>query len=409
MIADRRREASDDGARSERALLRLLAGVQFTLLLDFMVLMPLGPEVMQEMRISAATFGGLVSSYTLASAACGVTGLFWLGRFERKRTLLALYAGFVLATLGGAVAISVVVLLASRVLAGACAGLLWAIVMDLIVDVVPAERRGSAMGLVMSAYAVAAVAGVPLGLWLSSWQGFRAPLLAIAALSLALLARAHRLVPSHRADASADEAPRQPLHQLWRDRGLACGWLLTFTVVSAGFLIIPYLGTHLVGNLAVSSEQLGLVYLCGGCVTFVTSRWVGAWVDKAGPALVLAVLLLASAAAHLLVTQLTAVPLWAAMASFTLFMTLTSGRMIPTMALLTSRVPAPLRARYLAVNTAVSDGASGAAAWAAASLLTTTPSGQLLGFGRVGLLAVGASLLALAILAIMQRAHSEAA
>ena len=157
-----------DAPRSERSLLWLLAGIQLTLLLDFMVLMPLGPELMAKLQISAAVFGGLVSSYTLASAIGGVSGLFWLGRFERKRILLALYAGFALATIGCACATSSVTLLAARVLAGACAGLLWAVVMDVIIETVPEERRGSAIGLVMSAYAVAAVAGVPLGLWLGT-------------------------------------------------------------------------------------------------------------------------------------------------------------------------------------------------------------------------------------------------
>lgn len=396
-----------EAPRSERALLWLLAGIQLTLLLDFMVLMPLGPELMQKLQISAAAFGALVSSYTLASAICGVSGLFWLGRFERKRTLLALYAGFALATLGCASATSSLTLLAARVLAGACAGLLWAVVMDVIIETVPEERRGSAIGLVMSAYAVAAVLGVPLGLWLASWQGFRAPFVMIAVLSLVLWLLAVRVLPASDGAASETESG-ESIKQLLREPGLVGGWLLTFAVVSAGFLMIPYLGTHFVGNLGVGSKQLGLVYLCGGVVTFFTSRLIGNWVDRAGPSLVLAVLLMASAVPHLLVTHLGEVPLWAAISSFILFMTLTSGRMIPTMALLSSRVPGPLRARYLAVNTAVSDGASGAAAWLSGMLLTTTPSGHLLGFDRVGLLAVGVSVLALGVLATLQRVYSEA-
>jgi predicted MFS family arabinose efflux permease len=395
--------------RSERPLLWLLAGIQFTLLLDFMVLMPLGPELMQSLRLSATAFGSLVSSYTLSSAIFGLSGLFWLGRFGRKATLMALYAGFVGATLGCALAPSSVGLFAARMLAGACAGLLWAVVMDLIVDVVPEERRGSAIGLVMSAYAVAAVAGVPLGLWLSSWQGFRAPFYLIAVLSASLLLAAWRIVPQGHTKLANAQTSDEPIQRLLREPGLVGGWLLTFAVVSAGFLMIPYLGTHFVANLGVTSEQLGLVYLCGGVVTFFTSRWVGAWVDRAGPLLVLAVLLVASVLPHLLVTHLERAPLWGVAASFVLFMTLTSGRMIPTMALLTSRAPGPLRARYLAVNTAVSDGASGAAAWLSAHLLTTSPSGHLLGFDRVGVLAVGVSLSALALLLALQRTYREAA
>jgi MFS transporter, DHA1 family, inner membrane transport protein len=273
---------------------------------------------------------------------------------------------------------------------------------------VPEERRGSAIGLVMSAYAVSAVAGVPLGLWLASWQGFRAPFALIAALSLLLWLAAARVLPVSSAKPGEGAEEKASLKRLLSEPGLALGWLLTFAVVGAGFLMIPYLGTHLAGNLGVGGKDLGLVYLCGGAVTFLTSRLIGSWVDRAGPGLVLSVLLVASALPHLLVTHLTEAPLWAVIASFILFMTLTSGRMIPTMALLSSRVPGPLRARYLAVNTAVSDGASGAAAWLSSLLLTTSPSGRLLGFDKVGLIAVGVSVLALGILTALQRQYSEA-
>jgi MFS transporter, DHA1 family, inner membrane transport protein len=391
--------------RRERTLCWLLAGIQFTLLLDFMVMMPLGPELMQKLQLSPAQFGGLVSSYTLASALCGASGLLWLDRFSRKQTLTLLYATFTAATLGCGLATHGATLLAARVAAGACAGLLWAVVLDIIADLVPAERRGKAIGFVMSAYAVAAVAGVPLGLFLAGWLSFRAPFLLIAGLSAALWLAALRLVPSASRDA-ADESTGS-LAALLGDSQSIRGWLLTFAVVSAGFLMIPFLATHFVGNLKVSRQELGLVYLCGGAVTFFTSRLVGGWVDRFGPQPVLAALLFASALPHLVVTQLEAAPLWAVIVTFIAFMTLTSGRMIPTLALLTSSVPRARRGRFLAVNSAVSDAASGAAAWFAGAQLTTTASGELLGFGRIGLLAVAVSLIAALVLATFQRRANE--
>jgi MFS transporter, DHA1 family, inner membrane transport protein len=259
----------------------------------------------------------------------------------------------------------------------------------------------------MSAYAVSAVAGVPLGLWLASSFGFRAPFVSICGVALLLWVLAWRIVPTASAPAP-HERSSAPLNQLLKEPGLLGGWLLTFLVVSAGFLMIPYLGTHFVSNLGVDSAQLGLVYLCGGACTFFTSRLIGEWVDRAGPSLVLTALLVASCVPHLLVTHLDRAPLAGVIASFVLFMTLTSGRMIPTMVLLTSRVPPRLRSRYLAVNTAISDGASGLGAWLAASLLTTSADGRLIGFGRVGILAVAVSLLALGVLGSLQRALREA-
>lgn len=392
----------ENASKHERRLLWLLAGIQLTVLLDFMVLMPLGPQLIGELGLSAAQFGGLVSCYTLASALFGVSGLFWLHRLERRRTLLVLYGGFALATLACAAAGGALGLLVARVVAGACAGLLWAVVMDVLVEVVPEERRGAAMGVVMSAYAVSAVAGVPLGLWLAGWWGFRAPFWLLTFASIGLWLLAHRWLPASAAPRASEAAPAPAAH-LFRAPELWGGWALTFLVVSAGFLMIPYLGAFFVGTLEVRSEQLGLVYLCGGAATFFSSRLVGAAVDRFGPARVLAALLVASAAPHLLVTQLERARLVEVVASFVLFMTLTSGRMIPTMVLLTSRVAPELRARYLAVNTAVSDGASGTAAWLGGALLTTTPSGRLLGFDRIGQLAVAVSAAALFVLGLLAR------
>lgn len=400
----------ENSSKRERRLLWLLAGIQLTLLLDFMVLMPLGPQLMRELELSAQQFGGLVSCYTLASALFGISGVFWLGRFERRRTLLALYGGFTLATLACGAAGGALWLLMARVVAGACAGLLWAVVMDVIVDVVPEERRGAALGVVMSSYAVAAVAGVPLGLWAAGWLGFRAPFWLLTLASTGLWLVAFRLLSASTARPVSEPRPPAALRQLFRAPALLGGWALTFLVVSAGFLMIPYLGAFFVGSLGVRPEQLSVVYLCGGVVTFFSSRLVGGAVDRWGPGRVLGLLLVGSAVPHLLVTQLVQARFIEVVASFVLFMTLTSGRMIPTMVLLTSRVAPELRARYLAVNTAVSDAASGSAAWLAGSLLTTLPSGRLLGFDKLGLLAVGVSASALLVLGLLQRsAKSEGA
>jgi predicted MFS family arabinose efflux permease len=274
--------------------------------------------------------------------------------------------------------------------------------MDVIVDVVPEERRGAAIGVVMSSYAVSAVAGVPLGLWAAGWLGFSAPFWLLTVASAGLWLLAFRWLPAAVTPTSEPASPA-PLRQLFRDPQLLAGWGLTFLVVSAGFLMIPYLGAFFVGSLGVGADQLGVVYLCGGVVTFFSSRLVGGAVDRWGPGRVLRTLLIASAVPHLLVTQLVQARFIEVVASFVLFMTLTSGRMIPTMVLLTSRVVPGLRARYLAVNTAVSDAASGSGAWLAGSLLTTLPNGRLLGFDRVGLLALCVSAAALLLLGLLLR------
>ncbi|WP_223632325.1 myxochelin export MFS transporter MxcK [Corallococcus sp. EGB] len=383
-------------ASHERALLWLLAAVQFTHVVDFMMLMPLGPLLMQRLALTATRFGALVSAYTLASAAMGVMGVFWLDRLERKRTLLLLYAGFIAATLLCGAATGTTGLLIARIVAGGCAGLMGAVVIAIVSDTVPAERRGQAIGTVMTAYALSAVAGVPLGLGLANIGGWRSPFIVLAGLAsivwLLLLRFLHR-VDGHLAQASGATSPAAGFTPR-----LALGWALTFTVVFASFLLIPYLGAFMVGNVGLALTDLPWVYLAGGAATFVSSRWIGRVADRVGPARALALLLLATMAPHLLFTHLPPSPLPVVAVVFVFFMTLTSGRAIPTMALVASQVPPALRGRYLAVNMAASDGASGLAAWMGGLLLTTAPDGSLIGFAQLGWAAVAISALALGLL-----------
>ncbi|NOK39546.1 myxochelin export MFS transporter MxcK [Corallococcus exercitus] len=382
-------------AAQERTLLWLLAAVQFTHVVDFMMLMPLGPLLMQRLGLSATRFGALVSAYTLASAAMGVLGVFWLDRLERKRTLLMLYAGFITATLLCGTATGATALLIARTVAGACAGLMGAVVIAIVSDRVPAERRGQAIGTVMTAYALSAVAGVPLGLGLANLGGWRSPFIVLAGLAGGVWLLLLRFLP--RVDGHLSQTAGATPTAGFTPR-LALGWGLTFTVVFASFLLIPYLGAFMVGNVGLTLTDLPWVYLVGGAATFVSSHWIGRLADRLGPARALALLLVATMVPHLIFTHLPPSPLPMVTLVFVLFMTLTSGRAIPTMALVASQVPPSLRGRYLAVNMAASDGASGLAAWMGGLLLTTAPDGSLIGFAQLGWLAVGVSALALGML-----------
>jgi DHA1 family inner membrane transport protein len=384
----------------------LLAGVELTLLLDFMVLMPLGPELMRALSLSPARFGALVSAYTLASASIGLLASTALERFRLRSWLLWLYAGFIAATLACAAATGATWLLAARIAAGACAGLASSVSMALLVNATPEARRGSAVGLVMTAYSVSAVAGVPLGLWLSNLWGWRAPFLAIGALAIPLWCSLQAwLEPA--GTQPLPEIPEQAAPLLRSERIL--GWSLTFLVVAAGFLLIPYLGAFMIQNLGVRPRDLALVYFAGGAASFFWSRFVGSLVDRLGPARVLAVLLVATLLPHLGFPRLPPGSLALTIVTFVVFMTLTSSRMIPTLVLVSSRVPPAARGRYLAVNSSVSEAASGLAAWGGGALLTTSSVGTLDGLGRLSWIAVCVSGAALLVLGEIARRRRESA
>ncbi|RJS19765.1 MFS transporter [Corallococcus sp. H22C18031201] len=385
--------------RQERRLLWLLAALQFTHLMDFMVVMPLGPELMHRFHISTSQFGTVVAAYTLASAAMGVPGLFWLDRFDRKHTLLALYGAFIVATLACGAAPSHAALLAARTLAGACAGLMSAVLMSIIADVIPPERRGRAIGTVMMSLGLSAVVGVPVGLGLATRLGWNAPFWTLGGLATGVwLCLARVLPPIRRHLAPSASQSKPPSLAALASPELAWGWLLTFTVVFASFLLIPYLGTYMVGNVGLRQTDLPIVYLCGGVATLLAARGVGHLTDRWGPGWVLTALLLGTLAPHLTFTHLGPSPLPWVSAVFAVFMAVTSTRAIPTLALVSMRVPPALRGRFMAMNMAASDAASGLAAWASGALIATTPDGALIGFDGVGWLAATVTLCALGIL-----------
>lgn len=161
--------------RREFWLLLTISGIQFTHVLDFMIMMPLGPQFTRLFGISDAQFGLLVSAYTLSAGVSGLVATTYVDRLDRKRLLLTLYGLFALATPACGFAPGYGYLMAARIAAGLFGGVLGALSQTIVADVVPFERRGRAMSMVMSSFSVATVAGVPMGLWLATRLGWQAP------------------------------------------------------------------------------------------------------------------------------------------------------------------------------------------------------------------------------------------
>lgn len=383
--------------RAERTILLTLAAVQFTHVLDYMIMMPLGPGLMAEFSLSPSGFSQLVAAYGGAAALAGLLGGFFLDRFDRKHALARLYAGFALATLACALAPTHSTLLAARLAAGAFGGLAGAVVVAMVADVVPAQRRGRGMAFVMSAFPLASVAGVPLGILLSNTLGWHAPFYLLAGLALPLLFAIGRFLPARPPHATAPTTDSalmqmrgilaQPVH--WR------GFAVTAALVAAGGCVIPFMAPSLVTNAGVTHELLPLVYFFGGAATFFSTPFIGHLTDRHDKFHVLAALSLPAIAAVLLVTHLDASPLWWVLAVTTLFFVGMSGRFGPATTLVANAVEPRFRGGFMSLNSAVQQASGAAANLLGGALVTRDATGQLAGYGRVGWLAVGAFLLTL--------------
>lgn len=381
-------------------LILLLAGVQFTHIMDFMVLMPLGPQLMRVLHISPREFSLLVSAYTLTAAVAAFLTAMYIDRFDRRHALLVLYAGFVVSTLLCGLAPDFGALLLARAFAGAFGGVAGAAVHAIIGDVVPPERRGSATGVVMTAFSVAAVAGVPTGLYLATLFNWRAPFFLLVGLSSLLLMALWRTLPSLRAHVRTDRAHRSALHQFHAVLGDANhrrALLLPATLVFGGFSVIPLLSPYAVGNVGLMESDLAYIYFFGGLATAFTSRYIGRLADRHGKRETFAVVAGLSVLPILVATNMPPVPVWVLVCASTTFFILVSGRFVPAMALVNAGAQPGMRGSLMSFSQALQQLSSGLAALCAGAIVGYTPSGALTHYWIVGLVAAACTLLAIRI------------
>jgi predicted MFS family arabinose efflux permease len=401
--------AASRAPTSVRGILFTLAAVQFTHIMDFMIMMPLGAGLMRVLAITPHQFSYLVAAYGLAAAATGFTGGFFIDRFDRKHALLWLYAGFGLATLACALAPTFHALLAARLAAGACGGAAGAIVQAMVADVIPPERRGRGLAVVATAFPLASVLGIPAGLFLANLFEWHAPFLLLAALTVPIGCIAARFLPSLPPAADRPHPGRQ-MQAILTHGVHRRGFLLTAALVFAGGLIIPFMSPSLVANTGLRETQLTWVYLCGGAATFFTTRLFGRLTDRHDKLHVLAAVTLVAIATSIGLTQLGPSPIGLTLVVTTLFFITMSGRFTPAMALISNAVEPRYRGGFMSVNSAVQQAASGLANLTAGVLVSREPvSGRLVGYPLTGWVAVGAFLLTLGLAWRLRAAAPHAA
>lgn len=370
---------------SERLIIFLVGAIQFVNVLDFMMVMPLGPDFAAALGISTSHIGLVGGSYTAAAAVSGVVGSLFLDRFDRRWALAVAMLGLVIGTALGGFATGLSTLLLARIVAGAFGGPATSVSLAVIADTVPPARRGKAMGAVMAAFAIASVLGVPAGLELSQRFSWRAPFFAVAALGLLLVPTAIWLMPAMRnhLDAPRPAGPRVALFDSMTGLALANTGLTMFGL----FAVVPNISTFVQHNLGFPRERIGGLYLIGGVASFIVVRLVGAMVDRFGVTPMVA----AGTAIYgfaLLVGFIHPVAWLPVTLVFVLFMVSSNFRMVP-MQTLASRVPRPeQRARFMSAQSAIQHAASATGAMLASIFLIAAPDGKLIHMDHVAIAAL---------------------
>lgn len=385
----------------------LLAFLQFTVVLDFMVLAPLGAVLIEKLSISPAQFGHVVSAYAFSAGASGLLAAGFADRFDRRRLLLFFYVGFLVGTFLCGIATSYAELLAARIVAGTFGGVIGSIGFAIIADLFPLSMRGRVMGLVQTAFAASQVLGIPVGLALANRWGWHAPFLMIVGLGAAAgLVIAAKLKPI-RDHLSAGGARQSPLLHLARTaskpRYLA-GFSATMLLAVGGFMLMPFGSTFLVQNVKIPLARLPLVYMATGIGAILSGPLVGRVADSVGKYRVFAVGSLVAMVMVTILTRLGPSPIWVViLVNMVLFASI-SARMIGASAL-SSALPAMAdRGAYMSISSSLQQISGGVAAWVAGIIVyQPTPTSPLENYPTIGIVVCGATLITIVVMANVNR------
>jgi MFS transporter, DHA1 family, inner membrane transport protein len=384
--------------KNERPFLLTLALVQFAHIMDFMILMPLGPQLMRLFQINPQEFGLLVSSYTITAGVFGFLGAFVIDRFDRKQALLFIFGTFTLGTLACAFAPSYYVLLITRSLTGASGGMLGAIIMSIVADVIPIDRRASAMGIVTSGFSAASVFGVPFGLFLATHLGWQAPFLFLGLAGAAVAVAIWLFIPpvnQHLHTNQPRATPREMVTNVANNPDQVRALLFMMVLMFGNFTVIPFISPYLVANVGFPETMLTYVYLIGGGLTIFASPLIGKFADRYGHQKTFQFFMWLYFIPILAITNMPPLPVVAVLVISSLFFIFGSGRMVPAMTMITATVTPATRGSFMSLNSSVQQLSTGAASLVGGLIIAKNQAGQLTNYAYVGVIAVCSSLVAI--------------
>ena len=380
-------------SKQERVILFLLAGLNFTHFLDFMVMMPLGSYLIPYFRISAREFSILVSAYSISAAVSGFLIAFIVDRMDRKRVLLLSYFGFVVGTLVCGFASSYPLLLAARIVAGLFGGVIGAQVLAIIADLFSYERRGKAMSSVTASFAVASILGVPLALKLTDMlnDDWHVPFLVVGGVGFVMLLLALRFIPKIAGHMTPGIGPRRPilvLKQVISSPTQRLSLLFSFLLMIAHFMVIPFIAPYLQFNKGYESSLIRNVFLAGGTAALIAAVILGILADRRGKLPVFVWTTVCSMVMVIIITQLPQVPVPVVLIFFSLWFAFVTGRSLTAQAMISETVPASVRGSFMSFNGCVQQAGTGVASLLAGFIVISDKTGHLDRYEWLGYLSI---------------------
>ncbi|NYE60880.1 putative MFS family arabinose efflux permease [Duganella sp. 1224] len=395
----------------QKIVVVMLAFLQFAVILDFMIMSPLGALIMPDLHIGPAQFGLVVSAYAFSAGISGLLTAGFADRYDRKKLLLFFYTGFIVGTVWCGLAQSFGSLLAARVFTGLFGGVIGSIVLAIATDLFPPQMRGRVMGLIQTAFAASQVLGIPAGIYLSNQWNWHVPFIAMAAFGLAgglLVAWKLQPVDAH----LGQPQEHSPFMHLWNtvtEKRYLLAFAVTALLTTGGFMLMPFSSAYIVNNMGIDLQHLPTVYLVTGVCTIFIGPMIGRAADAVGKFRVFLFGTALSIAMVLIYTHLGRVPLWMLVLVNSLLFVGIFSRMIPFQAL-SSTVPVQTqRGSYNAISASIQQLAGGLASVVSGHIVTQAADGRLQHFDTVGYVVVASALTAAALLWRLQRGLPGAA
>jgi predicted MFS family arabinose efflux permease len=387
-------------SRYEVFLIVVLAFLQFTIILDFMVLSPLSAILLPELKITTAQFGMVVSAYAWSAGLSGLLAAGFADKYDRKKLLLFFYSGFIIGTFLCGIATDYAFLLIARIVTGVFGGIIGSVTYAIVTDIFSLQVRGRVMGFLQMAFAGASVLGLPIGLYLTNVLGWHAPFLMIAALCavvLVLIVLYVRPVDAHLAIMS-ERNPMEHLRRTVLNPIYAKAFASTVLLTTGGFMLMPFGSAFAVNNLGVSLHDLPLLYMITGICAMITAPLIGKLSDTVGKYIVFCICSTVLIVAVVIYCNLEVAPLWMVIAFSVLMFINFSGRMVSSSALLTAVPEPPDRGAFMSINSSVNMVSGGIASLIAGTIVYQTQTGYLENYDILGYVVSGASIITMGML-----------
>lgn len=372
----------------ERTILLILASINFTHILDYMIMMPLGNYLMPEFGIDAGYFAQIVASYNFAAFATGIIAAFLVDRYDRKKVLLFGYIGFLAGTLCCAFAPTPILLIIARVVAGLFGGLIGAQVLSIVADLFSYERRGRAMSWLISAFSVASVLGVPLSLYLARFINWHAPFYFIVIVGVFVLPAIFKFIPSVSGHVEGNAGKidfKGTVLSIFSIPAQRAALLFSGALMMGHFFIIPFINPYMEFNVGYTKTQTPIIYLVGGLTTLVGSFVWGRLADQYGKLVIFTITGLLSVIPVFVITRM---PLgWSfalTLLPFAFWFGMANGRTISSQAMVSQVVQPRNRGSFMSMNSSIQQLFTGLASTIAGIIVFSDASNKIYNYHLVG-------------------------